>query len=139
MSTNFRWPDPPQNMQEPLGSYLRELARVLRDYDVNIFSQDSGIMFETARKRPSTTVSTSFSMGATDCMMLVDSSASNVRITLPAALDAKGTFYDIKKTDVNGGTVVSVEGSGSEFTVILSGTDRPSITVYSDGTNFWII
>jgi len=139
MSTNLRWPDPPQNLQEPLGSYLRELTRVLRDFDTAAFSQETGLMFETARRRPLVEVSSSYVMGATDCVLLVDSSASSTRITLPDALDAKGTFYDIKKVDTNGGTVVSVEGSGSEFTVVLTGTDRPSITVFSNGTTFWII
>jgi hypothetical protein len=138
MSTNLRWPEPPSNLEPSLGSYLRELIRTLGFFDTEIFSQDSGLIFNTSRIRPFVEVSTAYAAGINDSVILADASASNVRITLPEAVSVKGTFYDIKRTDT-GGFVVSVEGSGSELPVVLTGASRPSVTLYSDGTRFWII
>lgn len=139
MTTNFRWPEPTSIMDEETRRYLNELIRSLNSYDNAVFSQDTGLMFETARKRPFTAVTSSHSMGVNDSVLLVDASAATTTITLPLALDAQGTYYDIKKTDTNGATVVSVEGSGSEMPVVLNGSGRPSVTLFSDGSNFWII
>lgn len=137
--TNTKFPEPYRISDNETRSYLNELIRNLRDFDSNIFSQDTGLIFEAARKRPFIEVSSAYTMGARDNVILVDASASSTTITLPLALDGINTFYDIKKIDQNAATVVSVEGSGPEIPIILNGADRPSVTVYSDGNNYWII
>lgn len=139
MGINFRWPEPPQDLEPTLGSYLRQLVRSFSDYDEEVFSQDSRAIFSTARVRPHIEVSTAYAVGVNDSVVLVDASAANVAITLPLAFDVKDTLFDIKKIDATAGTVVSITGSGLEFPTLLTGATRPSVTVFSDGNRFWVI
>lgn len=146
MGTNIRWPDPNlrndtelQNHIRTMDSYLNELIRTLRSFDDAIFSQEDNVLFRTSRIRPFVEVSAAYSAGVNDSVVLADSSAATFAVSLPSALDSKNTFYDIKKIDTNGSTVVSVEGSGPELPVILNGSGRPSVTLFSDGSDYWII
>lgn len=139
-STNFRFPEPMEFKSfDQVKEFVNELVRSLQDYDYELFDQDQGYIFRSGRVRPVTEVSIDYALGTTDSVVLVDASVSTRRITLPTALDAAKTQFDIKKIDTNGSTVVSVEGSGDELPVVLSGTGRPSVTVFSDGNNFWVL
>lgn len=139
MSTNTRFPEPPESFDPELKDYLSEFIRTLEGFDEEIFDESKGVVFEAARKRPVVEVSAAYSMGATESVILADATNGTFAVSLPAALDGQGTFYDIKRIDTNAAAVVSVEGSGSEMPVILQGNDRPSVTLYSDGSNFYII
>ena len=134
-----RLPEPNRVLDVETQRYLYDLLRSIEEVNSMMFSDETGFVFGAARKRPSIEVSTTYTIGVSDSIILADSSAATFAVTLPTALDAKNTFYDIKKIDTNVATVVSVEGSGSEFPLILNGSGQPSVTVYSDGSNFWII
>lgn len=73
---------------------------------------------------------------------LVDSSSGAVTITLPTAASAKDVEYVIKKTD-SSGYAVTVDGNGSETiddsTTQIISSQYDAITIYSDGTEWWII
>lgn len=78
----------------------------------------------------------------TDDVILVDASGGAVTITLPAAADRTGKQYDIKKID-SSGNAVTIDGDGSEtiddsLTNII-GAQYNSVTIVSDGTEWWII
>ena len=124
---------------QALMPFLNELARLLNANNDFLFNTDNGWVFETARKRPFVDISTNYQMGPTDSVVLADANSGSLTITLPDPLDASRTFFDVKRTDVNGANTVTVSGTGSELPYVLSGTSRPSLTLYCDGTDYWII
>lgn len=139
MATNIRFPEPDRIQDEYLKEYLSELIRTLEDFDSRIFSQDTGVLFETARRRPFIEVSSNHTVGQYESMVLVDSDGGDIVVSCPLALDFKGTYIDVKKIDTNGATTVSIVGSGGDMPVTLSGANRPSVTLFSDGNNVWTI
>ncbi len=76
-----------------------------------------------------------------DGTILIDASANNVTVTLPSAAAVPGYRYDIKVIDdTNAAAVTSGAGDlldedAADFEMILHET----ITVKSDGTDWWII
>lgn len=101
-----------------------------------------GIMPRRPRDR-STNVDITIS-GETDEIIRVDSSGGNRQLTLPdPALRWAGL---IKKTSTGTNTTTlvrhgseQIEGASANYTLPgSSNTDRPSWTVWSDGTNYWV-
>jgi len=78
---------------------------------------------------------------ATDCTLLCDATLADLTITLPAASTVTGRFYNIKKVDGSRNLVTidattdTIDGSS---TVIIT-AQWTTITVQSDGSNWWII
>ena len=75
-------------------------------------------------------------------VVLVDASAGNVIINLPAAASVRGKQYWVKKVD-SGGNSVTIDGNGSE-TIDGSGTKSTSTQyngwhIVSNGTNWFIL
>lgn len=79
---------------------------------------------------------------STDYTILVDASAGDVTITLPAAASNDEKEYNVKKIDSSSNTV-TIDGNASETidgNLTLSTTVQyTSITVQCDGTEWWII
>lgn len=78
----------------------------------------------------------------TDSVILCDATGGAFTITLPTAASADGYQFDIKKIDASANTV-TVDGDGAETiddstTAVLT-TQYESITVYSDGSEWWIL
>ena len=137
--TNPTFPQP-SNIEDPkLRQYLSELIRSLNTFDNDIFSTETKILFGAARKSPKVSVSSTYQMGERECVVLANASAGSFDVTLPSPLDGKDSFYYVKKTDTNAATTVTVQGTGGEFPIALSGSARPSVTVFSDGTDYWKI
>ena len=139
MTTRTRWPEPSRITDAETAEYLRTLVRTLGEFDSALFSQDSKVMFNTTRVRPYTEVSSGRTIGVNESVVLADASASSLTLTLPLTVSVVGTFFDIKKIDANAATTVSVEGSGPELPFVLNGVSRPSVTLFCDGTKYWII
>jgi hypothetical protein len=137
MSTNFRFTEPTNIKDSELRSYLNALIRDLQSFDNAIFSQESGVLFNTAKKHPFRHISDAYTMGYKDTVVLADASAGSYAVSLPDSLATKGCFLFIKKVDTNIATVVSVEGSGPEFPFVCSAAGS-DLTVFSDGENFWV-
>jgi hypothetical protein len=91
---------------------------------------------------PATLVDADYTIKATDFVLLVDATAAPVTVTLPTAVGIEGRTYEVKRVSSNANTVTLV-GDGSE--TIDESTEQiytlpyVSLTVYSDGGNWWII
>ena len=88
-----------------------------------------------------TTVTSNYTLVVNDPGVLVDAKSGAVTITLPTALSARDQEFLVKKIDTSA-NAVTIDGSGSEevdesLTRILS-SQYDSVTVYSDGTEWWI-
>jgi len=139
VGTRVRFSEPDGIADQPTRQYLTNLVRDLDDFDKTIFSEDLGLIFETARMQPMIRVNTSFGIGPYNSVVLADASAGDVTLTLPLSEKATRKIFEIKRTDDNGSFDVSVEASGPEFPVVLSGTSRESVRVFSDGANYWVL
>lgn len=79
---------------------------------------------------------------STDGILICDCTSGAITITLPAVSGTTGKRYTIKKIDSTN-SEVTVDGSGSETiddstTAIITG-QYDSITIISDGSEWWII
>jgi len=82
-----------------------------------------------------------YTADGTDSTIIIDASGANVTITLPAAANCEGRIYNIKAVDIT--NTATVDGNGAE-TIDGSATyvfisQYESITIQSDGTEWWII
>jgi hypothetical protein len=80
-------------------------------------------------------------LDTTDGVIFLDATSNDITITLPTAAAGDGLVYWIKRIDTSA-NVVTVDGNGAETidnnaTVTLNTMD--SITITSDGTEWWII
>jgi hypothetical protein len=77
-----------------------------------------------------------------DNVLLGDATGGAIIFTLPAAASAPGSVFFFKKIDPSG-NVVTVKGNFSELidgsNTFLLNTQYASVTVASDGTQFWVI
>ncbi len=83
-----------------------------------------------------------YTLTADDVTVFADSSGGAITITLPAVSGLAGTFYHIKKVDTSGNSV-TLDANGSEtidkqLTQVITAS-YTSITVQTDGTEWWII
>ena len=91
---------------------------------------------------PATHVSADYTITDTDFVILVDATAAPVTITLPTAVGREGRIFEVKRVSSNANTV-TLDGNGGE--TIDNSTEQiyslpyVSLTVYSDGTEWWII
>jgi hypothetical protein len=89
-----------------------------------------------------TFTATSDTLDAKNNVALCDCTSNNITINLPAASTASGLQYHIKKIDSTSNTV-TVDGNGAETidgaTTATLTTQYESITVVSDGSNWFII
>jgi hypothetical protein len=87
-------------------------------------------------------VSTNTTLDATHHTVLVDASGGARTITLPAAANASGRVYVIKKIDSSGNNV-TIDADSSETiddaTTQIIGIQFESLTIQSDGTEWWIV
>lgn len=110
---------------------LRQRLNTLRDY----VGQD---------KAPITTVTTNTTLDADvdGGTVLVDATAGNVTVTLPAAADADERRYSIKRLDASVNTVtIAADGAelidGSNTATLV--VQYESVTIHCDGSAWWIL
>ena len=102
----------------------------------------SGTPPVSALTRTKRAVSSSVSLLASDSVLLADASGGAITLTLPNASGASGVQLDIKKTD-SSQNAVTIDGFSSqtiddETTHALT-TQYDSLTVFCDGTEWWIL
>ncbi len=89
-----------------------------------------------------TTLSTDTTLDATHYTVLVDATAGNVTITLPAAASSTRRIYNIKKIDATVNTVI-IDGNASEtidgaLTQVIS-TQWSNLQIHCNGTSWFIL
>jgi hypothetical protein len=91
-----------------------------------------------------TTIGADWTANATNSIIAVDASTSNVTITLPAASGCEGRVYTIKRIDdTSGGHSASVARTGSDHIDAATSYGLDSqwkyVTVVSDGVDKWLV
>ena len=105
--------------------------------DEYILSNTEGATYEAARRKPFVKVDSDFKIGPFSEVVLVDASGGTVTIDTPDVLSTKGKVFTVKMISTSG--TVNITGLGPEFPVTLTGSDYPSITILSDGEQFFIL
>lgn len=88
------------------------------------------------------TVTGNYTASVNDSTILCDASSAAFTVTLPPAADVKTKKFNIKKIDISANTITA-DGNGSEniddgATAIIT-MQYESITIQSDGSNYWIL
>ena len=101
-----------------------------------------------ANLRKYTTVNGNYILGTTDDIVAIDTSTGDATATLPdptVVVQASGTspVYTIKKSDSSTNTLI-VTSAGTamiegQMSIQLIGTERPYVSLVSDGQNWLII
>lgn len=87
-------------------------------------------------------ISTAYTVTLEDSTVLADATSAAFTITLPKAYNANGYIFTIKKID-SSANAVTVDGDGAETidgaTTQVISFQYDSVTVQSDGTEWWIL
>lgn len=129
-------PDAPAEYSQ---SYLIGLTRILRLYFTGQVDVKDPVL--TALSTIGT-YTASASVGNVDGgVILVDTTAGAVTITLPAASKSKDYSFTVKRitATANGVTVTATSGNIDGGASVTIGTQYKALTFKSDGTNYWII
>lgn len=89
-----------------------------------------------------TTTTTPETLALNDRTLIVDATAANATVNLPAAATVRNKIYRVKKKDATGNTV-TIDPNGAELidsasTYVLTAKNN-GITFQCDGTEWWII
>lgn len=91
---------------------------------------------------PITTITTAtYTILATDYTIITNTTSNNIALTLPTAVGATGRVYNIKRT-IQNANILTINTTSSQtidggLTAII--TRQSSVTVQSDGSNWWIL
>lgn len=92
--------------------------------------------------RKVTSKTANYTLVIPDRGVLVSASGGAVTITLPTAASAKDVDFFVKKLDSSGNTV-TIDANGSETidgaTTKVISTQYTAVTIYSDGTEWWVL
>ncbi len=83
-----------------------------------------------------------FTMDVDDHLVLVDTSAGAVEISLPSAVTASNRKFIIKdkgNASTNAITVTAAAGNIDSFASVTIQNSYANLPVFSDGSNFWVI
>lgn len=138
----IRLPDVPVLTDTILYEYLTDLVRALQ-IELNNVKSDRDVLLNRLTMGFSSHVS-SGNADPNNSVILVDSSASAVLVSLPDPLDVKGRVFNVKKINGNTNQItiecatagITIDGATS---VAVSGSARSCVTCYSDGSNYWIL
>jgi hypothetical protein len=103
-----------------------------------------GVRWDRISGRPASatgeivTVTTSTTLTSAHYTVLVDATAGDVSINLPAAAGASGRVYNVKKIDATANEVIFVGTVDGDTDKRIS-SRYTSVTVQSNGTSWWII
>ena len=142
---------PPLYVEEVVGPTGRPLRREEIRYGPSLKLDESGRLALDADQLGVVwlsvrTVAAHYTATDADDVVLADATAGTVNVTLPLAAQSEGHVIHIKKVDTVAGNKVVAVGNGSE-TIDKSASKEldylapvfESITVVSDGTEWWIL
>jgi hypothetical protein len=135
-----RLPEPTFIEDRKLKEYLNSLVKTIRLRLENLDHKNSVTDRNTTYIDVTTTP---YALTVDSYIVLVDASSGSIIVNLPPAADVPRLQWTIKKADTSSNTI-TLTPNGSEtidrnLSVIMSGTSSPSLTIYSDGTEWWII
>jgi hypothetical protein len=88
------------------------------------------------------TKTTNYSVTSTDSVLLCDATSGALTVTLPTAAGITGRQYSFKRISSGANTVTVAAQSGQTIdgaaTRVL-GTQYETVTVVSDGSNWWVV
>ena len=120
--------------------FARPAVPVADDSFPNPFA---GWLANTGRARAKVrAITASATINFADYVILADATGGAITVTLPTAGSARGFVFHVKKTDASA-NAVTLDGNGAE-TIDDSATQATStqyvtMTVVSDGTEWWLI
>lgn len=118
--------------------------QALRSVAISKFLTDLGLRKGGKEYKQLVTVNSSQILTSLDDIsyMLADASGAPLSITLPSAVGRGGDWISIKKQDGTGNEVLILtslsETIDGDASLSLSGFNRPSAQVISDGANWWV-
>lgn len=138
----IRLPDPNRlEHNDAVKMFLQDLVRALQ-YSLDGTEEQLGINDQTENLDDNVLTSTG-NIPRDAGVILVDTSAATVSVALPDPLDARGEVYYVKKISTLNTVVLTCITSGvtidKETSITLVGIDYPTVKVYSDGSEYWII
>ena len=107
----------------------------------NTLGIELALYSDTLFKPVTTQTTATLTLGASHYTVLCDATSNTVTINLPTAVGYDGRIYNIKAINVDNAVTVDangteeIDGSATAITLAL----MESITIQSDGSNWWII
>lgn len=93
-------------------------------------------------RKPHTDVTAAYNLLAEDWLVLADATGGAFTVTLPPAASVRNRAYVVKRLN-SGGNAVTLDGNGSETidgaTTLPLTAQYQVATVYSDGTEWWVL
>jgi len=120
--------------------YFFELLRVLRLYFVGQVDQINPVL--KAFSSSQTVTATTAALGTSDAgVILVNTTSNNVAVTLPAASTTLMYQFIIKRISAGANTLTinTVSGNIDGSATKSIPTQYDSVTIRSDGTNYWLV
>lgn len=147
MSRNFkkaiRLEDPTTIKDPEVRSYLSQLLRTLKQSleDVSTQAYNSSKLGENTVS--STSVAANYTLKSADYLVLCDTSGGSFTITLPDVTQYRDKHFCVKKVTSDANTV-TLDCTGADeidlaANFVLPGGYLDSATIYSDGSDWWII
>lgn len=137
MSHEIGAPRLPQPTNEWSPVWMRDFVRVLSDWMVRMTTETS----EELAYESVSTITADTSAGEADGMFLLDTTSSDVVLTLPDPAEVLGKEYVAKR--ISGGSyqavVTAAAGSLEQSAALYLMDQYTSYTVKSDGTDYWIV
>jgi hypothetical protein len=119
--------------------------QALRAVAISRFLSELGLRNGGKEFKQLTTINSNQVLSTLDDLtyLLVDASGAPVTITLPTAVGRGGDWLSIKKADATG-NAVTIAPFGTELidqdaSLVLSGFNRPSVEIISDGVDWWVL
>ena len=122
------------------GLYIEDQTSGTNNYA--IYTNAGRNRFGGAMEQQITTISSTTTLDATHCTVLVDASSAAITVNLPAASGRVGRIYNIKRID-NSVNTVTIDGNASETidgaTTQTLITQWSTMTIQSNGTGWYIL
>lgn len=131
-------PIPPKQYSQ---SYLRDLTQVLRLYFIGEVDVENPVLTAYSKMKTVTTTGTTL-LGLSDGgVILADTTAGNITLTLPAATTSLQYQFIIKRISAgpNVLTINATSGNIDGGATAVINIQYLSLTFRSDGTNYWIV
>ena len=108
---------------------------------INTSTPNSSLQVEGSISKPIASKTTNYTLNDEDYTILLDGTSNTVTATLPTAVGITGRIYNIKciddtnQCDIDPDGIEEIDSNNANFIL----TKHETITIQSDGSNWWII